>query len=234
MRFLSYLFILLLISSCNSSNEKSAEKKNSEIARDKKNVPNEISESTSDKMASPEGIMIGDIEFAKENLAVTTYRNGDPIPQAKTKEEWKAFADKKEGCYAYSDFKKGEKSFELVYSGYCVSDKRGLAPEGWKIPSRDDWEKAIEALGGEKVAGKRFKSADGWKIKGDNSTGFDAVPLPFLAGDFNHDLQCVYYWSSSMPDNEYHYHFDLRGDGDDFSTWYDYDGWGLYVRCVKE
>jgi len=38
--------------------------------------------------ANPLTIQIGMTEWASQNLNTTSFRNGDPIPQAKTTEEW--------------------------------------------------------------------------------------------------------------------------------------------------
>ena len=35
-------------------------------------------------------VIIGDQEWMSKNLDVSTFRNGDPIPQAKTNDEWKS------------------------------------------------------------------------------------------------------------------------------------------------
>jgi uncharacterized protein (TIGR02145 family) len=43
-------------------------------------------------------------------------------------------------------------------------DPRGLAPEGWHIPSEDEWEALTDFLGGETVAGKKMKSTKGWMM----------------------------------------------------------------------
>jgi len=202
---------------------------------EKKSKPNEISAASDEKQVSEETVMIGDFDFAEKNLSTKNYRNGDPISQAKNKDEWNKFAEKKEGCWAYPDFDES-KSLEngLVYSGYVVSDKRGLAPKGWKIPSSDEWREVIELLGGKEMAGKKLKSDTDWKKNGDNSSGFNAKPIPFFAADFNHQLQVVYFWSSTIAAPEYHEHFDLFGEKDELIAWYDHDSWGLSVRCMKE
>ena len=229
MRITLYLFLIISIFSC-SSEEKKESSEQKEISE-----PNEISVSSDEKQVSEETVMIGDYDFAEKNLSTKTYRNGDPIPQAKNKDEWIKFAEKKVGCWAYPDFDES-KSLEhgFVYNGYAMSDKRDLAPKGWKIPSSNEWRKAIELLGGKEKAGKKLKSDTGWKTNGDNSTGFNAKPIPFFAGDFNHNLQVVYFWSSTIAAPEYHEHYDLSGENDEFASWYDHDSFGLSVRCMKE
>ncbi len=84
-----------------------------------------------------------------ENLNEDKFRNGDVIPQAKSREEWiKAGKEKKPvWCYFNNDSKNGSK-FGRLYNWYAVADSRGLAPFGWHIPSEKEWIKLIEFLGG--------------------------------------------------------------------------------------
>lgn len=51
-------------------------------------------------------------------------------------------------------------------------------PEGWHLPSKDEWDKLVEASGGKYAAGNALKSADGWhNDKGGKKTnGFNAYP----------------------------------------------------------
>ena len=55
-------------------------------------------------------VQIGSQVWASENLNVDRFRNGDPIPQAKTKEEWKRAGVNKQPawCYYNNDPKNGE------------------------------------------------------------------------------------------------------------------------------
>ena len=74
------------------------------------------------------------------NLNVSTFRNGDPIPEMKTQEEWqKACLEQKPAwCYYNNDENNGKK-YGKMYNWYAVIDKRGLAPVGWHIPSEEEW-----------------------------------------------------------------------------------------------
>ena len=83
---------------------------------------------------------IGKQYWTTKNLNVSRFRNGDPIPEAKTKDEWIQAGIKKQAvwCYYDNDFKNGTK-YGKLYNWYAVNDPRGLAPEGWDIPTDDDW-----------------------------------------------------------------------------------------------
>lgn len=77
-----------------------------------------------------ESIRIGNQVWCKTDLKVTHFRNGDPIPQVESDKVWArlrsaAFCITEEGHF--------------LYNWYAVVDRRGLAPEGFHIPSDSEW-----------------------------------------------------------------------------------------------
>jgi uncharacterized protein (TIGR02145 family) len=127
-------------------------------------------------------VQIGKQTWMLENLNVDHFKNGDKILQAKTDEEW-FNADKNRipaWCYYDNDSINGKK-FGKLYNEYAVFDKRGLAPEGWHIPSNPEWEELANFLGGRDVAGGALKETGikNWSPPNEgatNSTGFTALP----------------------------------------------------------
>jgi len=117
-------------------------------------------------VATPSGpyktVTIGTQVWMKENLNVSSFRNGDPIPEAKTDEEWKAAGDAKQPawCYYDNDPNNGAK-YGKLYNWYAVNDSRGLAPVGYHVPTDEEWSVLIGFLGDD--AGKKMKSTSGWK-----------------------------------------------------------------------
>jgi uncharacterized protein (TIGR02145 family) len=114
-------------------------------------------------------VKIGTQTWMTENLNVSTFRNGDPIPEAKTNEEWEKAG--KEGkpawCYYKNDPKNGAK-YGKLYNWYAVNDPRGLAPVGWHIPTDAEWITLENQLGED--AGKKIKSTSGWDSWYENIT----------------------------------------------------------------
>jgi len=108
-------------------------------------------------------VIIGTQVWMTKNLNVSTFRNGEPIPQAKTGEEWEKAGQNKQPawCYYENDLANGAK-YGKLYNWYAVIDSRGLAPEGYHIPSDAEWTKLTDFLGGEKVVGTKMKSKSGW------------------------------------------------------------------------
>ncbi len=147
-------------------------------------------------------IVIGTQTWAEANLNVSTFRNGDTIPQARTNEEWKVAGEtgKPAWCYYNNDPKNGPK-YGKLYNWYAVNDPRGLAPDGWSVPGEADWAKLIYYLGGPGVAGDKMKSTTGWSedYNGHNQSGFNGLP-----GGYRDDIGSFYkignvatWWSST-------------------------------------
>lgn len=135
-----------------------------------------------------------------ENLNVDTFRNGDPIPELKTTEEWLAAIENEQPgwCYYENDPANGEK-YGRLYNKYAMKDKRGLAPNGWRIPQDDDWT-SLEALLGASATSLMRKKAD-WSDdgKGSNRSGFTALPGGYRdpEGDFLEIGKRACWWSTS-------------------------------------
>ena len=82
-------------------------------------------------------IKIGNQLWTVDNLKTTRYNNGDSIINVTDNENWNVINS---GAYRnYFDNKKFVKKYGRLYNWFAVTDKRGLAPEGWRIPNKDDW-----------------------------------------------------------------------------------------------
>ena len=105
-----------------------------------------------------QSVTIGTQTWTTLNLDVATFRNGDPITQAKTNEDWEAAGVNKQPawCYYDNDPKNGTK-YGKLYNWYVVVDTRGLAPAGWHVPTDEEWTVLSTFLGGEESAGEKMK-----------------------------------------------------------------------------
>lgn len=125
-------------------------------------------------------VVIGTQKWEAYNLNVSTFRNGDSIPQAKSNKDWIAAgeAGKPAWCY-YNNNPAIGKKYGKLYNWYAVTDPRGLAPEGWVIPKVEDWMTLAKFL---KVSvGAKMKSITGWSdgYDGTNESGFKGYPGGF-------------------------------------------------------
>jgi len=82
-----------------------------------------------------------------KNLDVDEYRNGEPIFHATNNEEWIAAGNAGTGawCYYNNDEEMGS-IYGKLYNWYAVNDPRGLAPEGWHVPSDAEWNVLIKCI----------------------------------------------------------------------------------------
>jgi uncharacterized protein (TIGR02145 family) len=121
---------------------------------------------------------IGKQTWMQKNLEVVTFRNGDSIPQAKTDVDWVLAGVYRQPAWCYYTDASGkiDTRFGKLYNWYAVSDPRGLAPVGWHIPTKDEWEALSDEVGTKKGASK-LKTATDWKSgEQTNSSGFSAQP----------------------------------------------------------
>ena len=88
-------------------------------------------------------------------------------------------------------------------------DVQGVCPDGWHLPSHDEFLELILALGGIDVAGKALKSVDGWAneaftVPNDDTYSFAALPTGFYSngGFYGGDAHMVGFWSSTRDDVE--------------------------------
>ncbi|MCP4833080.1 MAG: hypothetical protein GY886_12790, partial [Gammaproteobacteria bacterium] len=97
---------------------------------------------------------IGEQVWMAENLRVTHYRNGDAIPHVTTT-GWGYST----GAYCWYDNDQAtNEKYGALYNWYTVDDSRGLCPEGWHVPTDDQWTALTTYLGGTSVAGGKMKA----------------------------------------------------------------------------
>jgi uncharacterized protein (TIGR02145 family) len=197
-------------------------------------------------------VKIGTQVWMSKNLDVSTFRNGDPIPEAKTAEEWGRARENHQPawCYYDNDTANGAK-YGKLYNWYAVNDPRGLAPIGWHISTDSEWNQLTVFLGNHinfgdyrdknksLHTGKLLKSNSGWKDDGNGTTrsGFCGLPGGIRAKDaeFAGILEGCTWWTStkSKMSNAWHYYlhysndYIVRFDGADAAV-------GQSVRCLKD
>ena len=154
-------------------------------------------------------VMIGDQEWQTKNLDVGRFRNGDPIPQAISAEEWKAAGEREEPAWCFYDNEtENGKIYGKLYNWYAVNDERGLAPEGWHIPNDEEWRTLTDYLGGDEVAGGKMKSTGTayWQSSNEgvnNESAFSALPggIRNYYGSLSKLGGYAFFWSATEFDN---------------------------------
>ena len=202
-------------------------------------------------VASAQSVTIGTQVWMTKDLDVSTFLNGDPIPEASSAQEWILAGEKKQPAWCYYDNRKDE--YGKLYNWYAVNDPRGLAPFGYHVPSNAEWAVLINFLGGEYVAGKKMKSTSGWvqsgaaynqttneyRILNGNGTdevGFAGVPSGrrHSSGKFSLNREYGYRWSSTEFNLDYAWSVALFYNMDWAERYFYSKSRGMYVRCIKD
>lgn len=182
---------------------------------------------------------IGNQTWMLENLDTPYYQNGDSIPEARTEAEWKKCAEEKKGCWCYyqNNLENGRK-YGRLYNWYAVTDSRGLAPKGWRVPAIQDWEELIIFLGGKMEAGNKLKSTLDWgsNCNANNEAGFFGLPggLRSTEGQFMSINDYATWWSTSDFKNDMAYYVYIYCNLGFAIKYYYTKGDGFSVRCIKE
>jgi uncharacterized protein (TIGR02145 family) len=221
--------IIFLTSSCNGGGSIESSSQNAS--------PNQDESSNQNASSNLDEVTIGSQVWTSTNLDVSTFRNGDPIPQSRTNEEWKKAGENGEPawCYYDNDPSNGTK-YGKLYNWHAVNDPRGLAPNGYHIPTDAEWTKLSDCLGGEDLAGTKMKSKSGWKENnGTNSSGFSGLPGGRCSNGSFGSIGCNGYWWSSTETRTYSVWIrNLLYDYGGVISFYDSKVVGLSVRCLRD
>ena len=140
-------------------------------------------EASSEQEEKVNAVKIGNQLWMAEDLNIDKFNNGDPIPEAKNLDEWKKAgkAGTPMSCYYNFDPENGKK-YGKLYNWYAVNDSRGLAPNGFHVATKDDWQELINFTNkpDRREAANSLKSTTDWPehpwYKGTNGYGFSAKP----------------------------------------------------------
>ena len=125
---------------------------------------------------------------------------------------------------------------------------QGVCPDGWHVPTRDEWKALIEAVDGSitvymwpNTAGQKLKAQAGWAaysdIANEDAYGFAALPAgirDYYKGEFYAVDGNAYFWGSQYHSKDAYYVMlsfaensaELRNNGR--------KDYGYSVRCVKD
>jgi uncharacterized protein (TIGR02145 family) len=144
-------------------------------------------------------VRIGSQEWMAENLKTTRYNDGQPIPNITGDSEWYNLSTPAY-CWYNNDIANKE-TYGALYNWFAVNTGR-LAPAGWHVPSREEWNTLINYLGGQDIAGGKLKETGDahWlspNAGATNETGFSARGVGIRDITFMMMRETTYIWSSS-------------------------------------
>lgn len=124
---------------------------------------------------------------------------------------------------------------------------RGVCPEGWHLPSDDEWNHLLIAVGGTSKAGALLKSSDGWGdgFNGTDAYGFSVLPAGYRSqgdqsgsGSFSNATTrgYTYFWSSTESSSAQSHvkTWGFNYGSEEVSPRGNFKGAAYSIRCVKD
>jgi uncharacterized protein (TIGR02145 family) len=97
-------------------------------------------------------VIIGEQEWMAENLRVIKYNNGEAISPFRKNAEGQRRTEGVYAIYPYdnvSGINSSEEmaaSYGILYNWHAVNDSRGLCPQGWHVPTDDEWTELVNYI----------------------------------------------------------------------------------------
>jgi uncharacterized protein (TIGR02145 family) len=224
--------ILMLNSSCRS------------CKKEKDSTPVAAVETTVDQIVKDQdghvyhAVTIGKQVWLAENLRSSHFRNGDVIPDVTSDRDWRRRTGP--AMCNYDNNAANASVYGSLYNWYAVNDRRNICPEGWHVPSDEEWFQLINYLGGERVAGGKLKeSASGhWLIPNTgatNESGFTALPGGYRGnmGTFQILDTYAFYWTATGLSDENAWSWFLQNDSEAATHIENLKSFGFSIRCIK-
>jgi len=182
-------------------------------------------------------VKIGNQVWMAENLNVTHYRNGDAIPKVSSDYDWENLTSG--ALCEYNNDDSNRKKYGNLYNWLAVNEPRRITPQGWHIPSNEEWTILLNNLGENEGGKLKETSTMHWTSPNTGATnqlGFTALPGGDREknGGFWGISKYGGWWSSSKSETNnasclYLYNDDSSVDRDSKSILC-----GLSVRCIKD
>jgi len=201
-----------------------------------------------------ETVLIGEQLWMAENLKVTKYRDGSAIPTGYSGFPW---AELETGAYAvYDDDPSNAEVYGNLYNWYAVDDDRGVCPDGWHVPTDEEWIELEmflgmsweEAIGtgldrgtdeGSKLAGNSDLWSDGNLVNNSEfgTSGFNGLPTGYRnnnSGYYDYMGDYGYFWSSSEMYSYYAWYRLLNYSSSNVNRYYLGKQGGFSIRCLGD
>jgi len=182
-------------------------------------------------------IKIGDQCWMAENLRVGIAIDINASPADNADMEKYCYDDNASNCGNYGGLYRWEEMMQYE----TISDKvaQGICPEGWHIPSDDEWKTLESYLGMNQsvLNNSGLRGAQqGAMLRAGGSSGFMALlgGLRTSTPEYSDIEKTGYYWSSTAYDHEYAWCRMIYSDTGSVGRYNRSKEQAMYVRCIKD
>lgn len=186
-------------------------------------------------------VSIGNKVWMTEDLKTTRFSDGSPIPMVENYDRW-ANLETPAYCW-YNNDSLNRESYGALYNWHAVESEK-LCPDGWHVPSDEEWIALESEFGGAGKAGMALKEAGTthWKTPNTgatNESGFSGLPGGYRSytGTFNLMRISGFWWSASEKSwygsSSSVIYRNLSYENQDFIRHIAEKTNGFSVRCVK-
>ncbi len=182
-------------------------------------------------------VQIGTQVWMAENLNIGTQITGFNFPDDNGIIEKYCYGDNSSKCNGYGGLYTWDEMMNYEY----VEETQGICPDGWHLPSDDDWIVLEDYLGMD--AGVLY-SIPAWRgidegnmLKEGGATGFDALMAgyrDYYEEEFYFENVFCYFWTSTEIDMYYPIYRSLHNVQGTIYRGYDYVDNATSVRCIKD
>ncbi|MBI5539606.1 MAG: T9SS type A sorting domain-containing protein [Bacteroidia bacterium] len=184
-------------------------------------------------------VVINNRIWMQENLKVTKYRDGTIIPNVTINSSW---ANLSTGAYCdYNNVPTNSISYGRLYNWYTVNDIHGICPDGWYVPTDEDWGSLLSFLGGDSFSGGLLKETGTvhWtspNTGATNASGFTALPAGtrYIDGVFGLIGSQGRFWSSTEYNITQAWWLILTNSSAASNKSYNVKTYGVSIRCIKD
>jgi len=184
-----------------------------------------------------ETVQIGDQCWMAENLNIGIMINGSDNMNDDGIIEKYCYDNNTSDCEEYGGLYQWNEMMEYT----VLQGAQGICPNGWYIPSDDEWTTLTDFLGGESVAGGKMKEAGTthWfppNTGATNESGFTALPGGYrdIVGNLCDLTYNALFWSSSENSSSHAWNRYLNYSGDAVHRYFSNKEHGFSVRCVQD
>jgi uncharacterized protein (TIGR02145 family) len=94
-------------------------------------------------------ISLNNVQWTSSNLSLNKLNTGAEVQLATSFDEWSELCKEGKPAYCYYNFDKNNESYGFIYNVYAAAE---IAPDGYRIPSPEDWENLRKFADGKKTA----------------------------------------------------------------------------------